>query len=81
MPFFDKDHELIRQWVDLCIEQIQRIKPRWLALSVFTYKSHKAALLLLAEIRRRKIKQQISMGGRGASAFALGPDHSEFKHK
>lgn len=81
IAFFDKDHDLIRQWVDLCIEQIVRIKPRWLALSVFTYKSHKAALLLLAEIRRRKIKQQISMGGRGASAFALGPDHSEFKHK
>lgn len=81
IAFFDQDHELIRQWVDRSIEFIRQFNPKWLGLSVFTYKSHKAALLLLTEIKKHNLKIKITMGGRGSSAFALGPDHSEFKHK
>lgn len=76
--FFTGDHDLIRQWVDQSIEIIKEHQPRWLGISVFSYKSHKACLLLCAEIRRRNLDIKIVLGGRGASSFALGPDHDQF---
>jgi len=79
--FFNSEHELIRSWLDQSIEIIQRHQPRWLGISVFSYKSHKACLLLCAEMRRLNLDIKIVLGGRGASSYALGPDHSQFKHK
>ena len=54
LAFFTNDHDIIRQWVDRSIEIIQQHNPKWLGISVFSYKSHKACLLLCAEIKRRK---------------------------
>jgi len=78
LAFFTNDHDIIRQWVDQSIEIIQQYNPKWLGISVFSYKSHKACLLLCAELKRRKIDIKIVLGGRGASSYALGPDHSQF---
>jgi radical SAM superfamily enzyme YgiQ (UPF0313 family) len=76
--FFNNEHELIRKWVDSSIEIIQEINPRWLGISVFSYKSHKACLLLVTEIQKRNLDIKIALGGRGASSFAMGPEHSNF---
>ena len=78
---FDGDYDLIKQWLDKSINIILEHDPRWLGISVFSYKSHKACLLLCAEIKRRHIDIKIVLGGRGASSFALGPDHNEFKNR
>lgn len=77
--FFDREHDLIRQWLDRSIEIIKEHDPRWLGISVFSYKSHKACLLLCAEIRRQSLDIKVVLGGRGISSYALGPDHSQFK--
>lgn len=79
--FFDDHHDMIRSWLDLSISAVQQHNPRWLGVSVFSYKSHKACLLLLAEIQRRGLPFKIVLGGRGASSYALGPDHSQFKKR
>lgn len=79
--FFDNDHDVIRTWVDRSIDIILKHDPQWLGISVFSYKSHKACLLLCAEIRRRGIDIKIVLGGRGASSYALGPDHMQFKQR
>lgn len=81
IAFFDNERELIRTWVDRSIEIILEHDPRWLGISVFSYKSHKACLLLCAEIRKRNLDIKIVLGGRGTSSFALGPDHSQFKQR
>lgn len=77
--FFNNDHDIIDAWLQKSIDVILEYNPRWLGISVFSYKSHKAALLLCAEIRRRGLDVKIVLGGRGASSYALGPDHRQFK--
>lgn len=79
--FFSREHEIVREWVNQSIDIIQSYNPRWLGISVFSYKSHKACLLLCAEMRRRNIPIKIVLGGRGASSYALGPDHRAFKQR
>lgn len=79
--FFDNDKELIRTWLQTSIEQIKSYHPQWLGVSVFSYKSHKAALALCIEVRKQLPKIKIVLGGRGASAYALGPDHDYFYQK
>lgn len=77
--FFSQEHDLVRKWLDQSIEIIKGYHPRWLGISVFSYKSHKACLLLCTEIKRLNLPIKIVLGGRGVSSFALGPDHSQFK--
>jgi hypothetical protein len=79
--FFDNDKELIRTWLQTSIEQIRSYQPKWLGISVFSYKSHKATLALCIEIRKQLPNIKIVLGGRGASAYALGPDHDHFYQK
>lgn len=79
--FFDNNKELIRTWLQTSIEQIRSYQPRWLGVSVFSYKSHKATLALCIEVRKQLPNIKIVLGGRGASAFALGPDHDYFYQK
>jgi radical SAM superfamily enzyme YgiQ (UPF0313 family) len=81
LAFFDNNHDLIRSWVDASIDLIIKHDPVWLGISVFSYKSHKAALLLCAEIKRRNLDVKIVLGGRGASSYALGPDHRQFRQR
>ena len=79
--FFDNDKEIINEWLIRSLDIIDGYKPRWLGISVFSYKSHKATLLLCDAVRRKFPNIKIVLGGRGASAYALGPDHSQFRIK
>jgi radical SAM superfamily enzyme YgiQ (UPF0313 family) len=81
LAFFDNDLELIRQWLDISVDLIATHCPRWLGISVFSYKSHKATLALCVEVQRRLPDIQIVLGGRGASSYTLGPDHTQFVKK
>lgn len=81
LAFFDNDLELIRQWLDTSIKLIAEKNPRWLGISVFSYKSHKATLALCLEVKRLLPDVCIVLGGRGASSYALGPDHKRFVNK
>jgi radical SAM superfamily enzyme YgiQ (UPF0313 family) len=81
LAFFDNDLELIRQWLDTSIKLIAKKNPRWLGISVFSYKSHKATLALCLEVQRLLPDVRIVLGGRGASSYALGPDHKRFVNK
>ena len=76
--FFDNNLDTIRTWLDASIEQIRIHSPRWLGISVFSYKSHKATLALCIEVKRLLPDVRIVLGGRGASSYALGPDHAYF---
>jgi len=79
--FFNNNLDLIQAWVDRSVELIKEHNPKWLGISVFSYKSHKATLALCIELRRRLPELKIVLGGRGASSFLLGPDHSQFVEK
>lgn len=79
--FFDNDRDIIKTWLNQAIKKIKSNNPRWLGISVFSYKSHKAALALCFEVRKKLPNIKIVIGGRGASSFALGPDHDYFFQK
>lgn len=79
--FFNNDLNLIQDWLDLSIKLISDKNPKWLGISVFSYKSHKATLTLCIELRRRMPDLKIVLGGRGASSYLLGPDHLQFVNK
>jgi len=76
--FFDNDKDILRLWLEQSINQIKSYSPRWLGISVFSYKSHKATLALCIEVKRQLPNIKIVLGGRGASSYALGPDHDYF---
>jgi radical SAM superfamily enzyme YgiQ (UPF0313 family) len=79
--FFDNDRDLIKQWVNASITQIVQHDPKWLGISVFSYKSHKSTLALCWALKNLHPDIKIVLGGRGASSYALGPDHLQFKKK
>jgi radical SAM superfamily enzyme YgiQ (UPF0313 family) len=79
--FFDNDKNTIQQWLDDSVDLIRQHNPRWLGISVFSYKSHKATLALCVEVQQQLPDIQIVLGGRGASSWAMGPDHSQFRQK
>ena len=76
--FFDNDKDILKLWVKESIDQIKSYAPRWLGISVFSYKSHKATLALCIEVKKQLPNIKIVLGGRGASSYALGPDHDYF---
>jgi len=79
--FFDNNKDIIQNWLTESITKIKEYNPRWLGISVFSYKSHKATLTLCAEIKKQLPNIKIVLGGRGTSAYALGPDHDSFYNK
>ena len=79
--FFNDNKDLIRQWLKISITKIKEFDPVWLGISVFSYKSHKATLALCLELKKELPNIKIVLGGRGASAYALGPDHIYFYKK
>lgn len=79
--FFDNDKEIINEWLQTSIDKIKGYNTRWLGISVFSYKSHKATLALCIEIKRQLPNLKIVLGGRGISAYAMGPDHPYFYQK
>jgi len=79
--FFDNHKEIIKNWLDLCVEEIKKINPIWLGISVFTYRSHKATIVLCDEVKRHLPNVKIVLGGRGTSSYSMGPDHKYFNHR
>ena len=78
---FDNHCTLVQQWLDVVVDNIQKNNPQWLGISIFSYKSHKAALLLALTVRQIFPDIQIVVGGRGASSYPFGPDFIAFKYK
>lgn len=79
--FFNSHTTVVKDWLDKSVKAIADHSPKWLGVSVFSYKSHKATLILCAEIKRQYPNIKIVLGGRGATSFALGPDHAKFSKK
>lgn len=78
---FDNHCAIVQQWLDTIIDDIREKNPRWLGISIFSYKSHKAALLVALTVRQKFPDIQIVVGGRGASSYPFGPDFVAFKNK
>ena len=78
---FDNHCTLVQQWIDTVIDDIREKNPRWLGISIFSYKSHKAALLVTLTVRQQFPNIKIVVGGRGASSYPFGPDFVAFKNK
>ena len=78
---FDNYCAVIQQWLDTVIDNIREKNPRWLGISIFSYKSHKAALLVALTVRQQFPNIKIVVGGRGASSYPFGPDCTAFKDK
>ena len=78
---FDTEHEIIQEWLYKITERIQQEQPDWLGISVFSYKSHKAALLISLTAKKLLPDLKIVVGGRGASSYPFGPDSSRFSDK
>ena len=78
---FDNHCAVVQQWLDIIIDDIREKNPRWLGISIFSYKSHKAALLVALTVRQQFPDMQIVVGGRGASSYPFGPDFVAFKNK
>jgi radical SAM superfamily enzyme YgiQ (UPF0313 family) len=78
---FDNYCAVIQQWLDNVIDDIREKNPRWLGISIFSYKSHKAALLVALTVRQQFPNIKIVVGGRGASSYPFGPDCTAFKDK
>ena len=78
---FDEHTYLVKQWLDLVVAEINSQQPRWLGISIFSYKSHKAALLLALTARKLFPEISIVVGGRGASSYPFGPDFTAFREK
>jgi len=78
---FDNYCAVIQQWLDTVIDDIREKNPRWLGISIFSYKSHKAALLVALTVRQQFPNIKIVVGGRGASSYPFGPDCTAFKDK
>jgi len=78
---FDTEHDIINQWLDIITNKISDVKPDWLGISVFSYKSHKAAILISLIAKQKFPKLKIVVGGRGASSYPFGPDAASFSKK
>lgn len=78
---FDNHCAIIQQWLDTILDDIREKNPRWLGISIFSYKSHKAALLISLTVRQQFPNIKIAVGGRGASSYPFGPDFVAFKNK
>ena len=79
--FYKNNRDIISLWLENSITKIKQVNPTWVGISVFSYKSHKATLSLCIELRKHCPGIKIVLGGRGASSYALGPDHAQFKKK
>lgn len=78
---FDNHCAVVQQWLDVVIDNIRKNNPSWLGISIFSYKSHKAALLIALTVRQQFPNIKIVVGGRGASSYPFGPDFIAFKEK
>lgn len=71
------DHKhLLRQWLTTSVAKL--VDYDIIGLSVFSYNSHKTAILLCAYIRRYLPQAKIVIGGKGAGISPFGPDLYSF---
>ena len=78
---FDNYINEIQNWLDNLLDRIKKENPKWLGISIFSYKSHKASLLVSLAVRECFPNIKIVVGGRGASSYPFGPDYIAFKDK
>ena len=72
-----EDHKLLlRQWLTASVAKL--VGYEVIGISVFSYNSHKTAMLLCAYIRRYLPDAKIVIGGKGAGISPFGPDLYSF---
>lgn len=64
--------DALMQAVDLCVNQIQKIEPRAVGLSIFSDWQHRFAFLLCEKIKASKLNSKVIIGGAGAARLPLG---------
>ena len=74
----DTEHELIDTWIELSVQKLAEYNPDWIGISVFSYWSHKASMLLCAAIRQHMPDARILLGGRGVTSTLFGPDRKSY---
>jgi hypothetical protein len=74
----DTEHGLIDTWIELSVQKLVEYNPDWIGISVFSYWSHKASMLLCAAIRQHMPNTQILLGGRGVTSTLFGPDRKSY---
>lgn len=77
--YTDTNSDTVNIWLDNIKEKIEEVSPSYVGLSVFSYKSHKACLLISQMIKKCFPNIKVIVGGRGTSSFPFGPDHDAFK--
>ena len=65
-------------WLEFCLQQLEAYQPDVVGLSVFSYWSHKSAMLLTQRIRQRLPTARIMLGGRGTSSTLFGSDRKAY---
>jgi len=75
---FAEPEQILYDWLSAVVSHIKQENPKWVGLSVFSYLSHKACLLLSMTIRKEFPYIKIVIGGRGANSFAFGPEYLTF---
>jgi len=74
----DTEHELIDTWIWLSVQKLMDYDPDWIGISVFSYWSHKASMLLCAALRQHMPNTRILLGGRGVTSTLFGPDRKSY---
>ena len=74
----DTEHAQIDTWIQLCVQKLMEYNPDWIGISVFSYWSHKASMLLCAAIREHMTNTRILLGGRGVTSTLFGPDRKSY---
>lgn len=60
-----EDSDIIKRWLDQCIQEITSVDPKYLAISVFSFAQHRATVLLCEAVRQCLPKIKIILGGYG----------------
>ena len=74
----DTEHAQIDTWIQLCVQKLIEYNPDWVGISVFSYWSHKASMLLCTAIREHMPGTRILLGGRGVTSTLFGPDRKSY---
>lgn len=76
---FSEHKPILLEWLHQCAEYVNKINPKVVGISVFSYYSHKSALALLHTIRKNCPDVKIMLGGRGLSSMPFGPSYKQFE--
>ena len=65
-------------WQEYCLQQLEAWQPDVVGFSVFSFWSHKSAMLMCAALRTRMPQVRILLGGRGTSSTLFGSDRRAY---